>query len=210
MRRVDNFSGAGVKSGAAVTKAPAAGETATGTPKPTATATSATTPPAPGSREAAIAAATAYVATVKGPPLGGLSLRPGTGTPIAGRPTTVAWQKKEGDAWLPSGVVVQVSRGDRVVGYQWIDTKVTVSTTPTVTAAAAAVTARKALKLGKVLRVASQLEVLDIGSDQDGKVTQHLVWIQSLYQKGVSGSPAAMAIVDALSGEVLKAAKLTP
>ena len=122
----------------------------------------------------------------------------------------MAWQKKEGDAWLPSGVVVQVSRGDRVVGYQWIDTKVTVSTTPTVTAAAAAVTARKALKLGKVLRVASQLEVLDIGSDQDGKVTQHLVWVQSLYQKDVSGSPAAMAIVDALSGEVLKAAKLTP
>ena len=122
----------------------------------------------------------------------------------------MAWQKREGDAWLPSGVVVQVSSGDRVVGYQWIDTKVTVSMTPTVTAAAAAVTASKALKLGKVRRVASQLEVLDIGSNQDGKAMQHLVWVQSLYQKGVSGSPAAMAIVDALSGEVLKAAKLTP
>jgi hypothetical protein len=160
------------------------------------------------SAAAARASAEAYVTAVKGPSLDGLTSRPSSVT-AAGRPTTVAWQKKDGQVWVPTGVIVQVGGDGKVVGYQWVDTPVTVSVEPGVSAAKASARAQGALRLRGARRRSSRLEVLDIDPDGDGTVTQFLVWSLTFAKEGAGGAPVALAIVDAQTGKVLSAARTT-
>ena len=173
IRRVDNFSAAGIK--------PAASDSG------------------------ALAAARKYVAAVEGPPLDGLRLRaraPGLQT---GRPTTVVWQKRVGEVWVPTGVTVQVAAGGKIAGYLWVDTPVTVALEPGVTAKKAAMSVRRALRLPITPPPAAELEVLVIDPDGDGKVQQVLVWSLSFATKSSGDLPSALAVVDAQSGEALSA-----
>jgi len=155
----------------------------------------------------AVDAAKAYVSAVKGPPLEGLVMRPVSSTP--GRPTTVAWQKKQSDAWIPTGVSVLIGGDGKVVGYQWIDTPVTVSLEPDVTAGKAAARARRQLGLDRVRKTTHALEVLALDLENDGKAEQHLVWSLAFSLRGQEGPPGALAIVDAQTGKVLSAARMT-
>ena len=164
----------------------------------------------PESADEAVAVAGDYLMKVGGPSTDGLNLRPTAGGDSKGRPAAVVWQKRQGLVWVPSGVTVQVARDGTVVGYQWIETPVTVSLEPAVTAAKAAASVRRDLTLGGIRKKSTVLEVLQIDPEGDGATTQYLVWNVALSLTGYSGPPGALAVVDALTGKVLAAERLVP
>lgn len=153
-------------------------------------------------------AARKYVAAIEGPSLDGLQLRSGSAGLQRGRPTSVVWQKRTGDVWVPSGVTVQVASGGKIVGYLWVDTPVTVKLVPQVTAKRATMSVRRALRLPVTPPPAAELEVLVIDPDGDGTVQQVLVWNLSFAAKSSEDPPFALAVVDAQSGEVLSAERM--